>query len=123
MKFSLWRLLWNAPVHLTEWLIFGTRGIDIRFRLALAHSFEQQALSEQGELSDVELKDRLLRALPLRLGDWFPGVAWLLTAVGGVLFIRFAGKSVVRTALQIHVLFGRPLDYVLLALQWIVFYL
>jgi hypothetical protein len=80
------------------------------------------ALKGKG-LTDQQLKDELLRALPLEFGERFTVGAGVFTLVLGVLFIWLASESVREFVLQIHRISDGPLDYILLLAQWWGFHL
>ncbi len=80
-----------------------------------------RALKEQG-LTEQLLKGTMLSVLPLNLGERFSAAATWLTLAGGSLFIWLASDSLRDLVLQIHRFFGGPLDYALLAIQWLLFY-
>jgi hypothetical protein len=102
---------------LTDRAIYGKKGIDIRFRLGLWNTLRRNGVMEH------ELKETLLTALPLRLGEWFPVLAGLLTIFGGIMFIVLATEGVRDSVLQIHHVFDGPLDLALLVIQWLAFYI
>jgi hypothetical protein len=89
----------------------GERGIDIRFRLGLYRALKQSGLTES------ELKDAALRALPLKLGEQFSMTGGIITIIGGLLFIVLASESTRDLVLQIHRVFGGPFDF-----QWLALY-
>jgi hypothetical protein len=117
MGFSIKRMMFSAPVHFTQLMIYGKKGIDVKSRLVLWKALKQKGLTEQ------QLKDTFLGALPLQFGDRFTVLANVVTLILGVLFIWLANDSVRDCVLQIHRLTDGPLDYILLAAQWWTFYL
>lgn len=117
MHFSIGQAMLFAPKHFTELLIYGEKGIDVRCRLLVWDALKRKGLTEQ------QLKDAMLRALPLDFGEKFSVIATIVTALLGVVFIGFATDSVRGSVLQIHRITDGPLDYVLLAIQWWAFYL
>ena len=106
-----------APVHFTELVIYRKKGIDIKSRLLLYDALRGNRLTDQ------QLRDAILRVLPLDFGEWFTVGASVLTLVLGVLFIWLANEPVREFVLQIYRISDGPLDYVLLAVQWWAFYL
>ena len=48
--------------------------------------------------------------------------AGIVTIIGGILFIGLASEPLRDSILQIHRVSDGPLDYVLLAVQWVAFY-
>jgi len=101
----------------TDRAIYGKKGIDIKFRLGLYRALGQKGLSES------ELKDVMLQALPLKLGEPFSTVAAIITIIGSILFIALATEPVRDFVLQFHRFSGGVLDYVLLAVHWLAFYI
>lgn len=116
MDFSIKRTLLFAPVHFTELAIYGRNGIDVRSRLLLWDALHQKRLTEH------QLKDAMLQVLPLDFGERFLVAAGIATLVLGVLFIWLATDPVRNFILQIHRLTDGPVDYALLAVQWLAFY-
>lgn len=117
MRFSIGQALLFAPKHFTELAIFGKRGIDARSRLLLWDAFKRKGLRDQ------QLKDAMLKTLPLNFGEKFGVIAGIVTILLGSAFIRFASDWLREFALQIHRVTDGPLDYTLLALQWWAFYM
>jgi len=117
LQFSIRRAVFVAPAHFTELMIYGKRGIDMRCRLALWRALKRKGLPEE------QMKNALLNALPLGLGEWFSVGAGLVTMIAGFSFIWLASRPVREFTLQIHRLTNGPSDYVLLMIQWIGFYL
>lgn len=117
MQFSIGRALLFAPKHFTELLIYGKKGIDARSRLVAWDALKRKGLREQ------QLKDAMLRALPLDFGEKFSLAASIVTVLLGIAFIAFATDSIRESVLQIHRITDGPLDYVLLAIQWWAFYI
>jgi hypothetical protein len=102
--------------YLTERWLYGQKGLDIRSRLVVWRALKNKGLTEE------ESQDAMLSALPLNLGDRFSLAAALATLAGGSLFIFMASDSLRDLVLQVHRLFDGPLDYALLAVQWLLFY-
>ncbi len=104
MEFSFRRTMLFAPVHFTELVIYGKKGIDIKSRLLLYDALRGNRLTDQ------QLRDALLRVLPLDFGERFTVAASVLMLVLGVLFIWLANEPVREFVLQIHRISDGPLD-------------
>ena len=103
--------------YLTERWLYGQNGLDIRSRLVVWRALKNKGLTED------ESQDAMRSTLPLNLGDRFSVAAALATLAGGILFIWMASDSLRDLVLQVHRLFDGPLDYALLAIQWLLFYM
>lgn len=103
-----------------EVFIFGPSGIDIRFRLTMAEGMQKT----RPDMS-VEESGELMRAiLPLHYGNKFPRLAVLLTLIFGTAFYFFLPSSFIATALYYREwTSNEALNYLLLILQWYVFYI
>jgi hypothetical protein len=117
MQFSIGQAVFFTPKHFTELVIYGKKGVDARSRLLLWDALKRKGLIEQ------QLKDIMLQALPLDFGEKFSVAAGIVTLVLGIAFIGFATDSIRELLLQIHRITDGPLDYVLLAIQWWLFYI
>ena|ERR1700680_3589511 len=117
MQFSIRQAVLFAPKHFTELAIYRKKGVDTRSRLLLWDALKRKGLIEQ------QLKDAMLQVLPLDFGEKFSVAASIVSAVLGIAFIGFATDSVRESVLQIHAITDGPLDYVLLAIQWWIFYI
>ncbi len=117
MQFSIRQAVFLAPKHFTELLIYGKKGVDARSRLLLWDALKRKGLIEQ------QLKDTMLQALPLDFGEKFSVAATIVTLVLGIAFIGFTTDSMREFLFQIHRITDGPLDYVLLAIQWWMFYI
>ncbi len=97
--------------------IFGKRGLDIKVRLMLYEKLTGRGLSKE------QIKEIMIEVLPLKLGDGFVKIAGPIAILAGVLFQFLASPELRDACLQIHRIFLGPMDYAVLALQWILFYL
>ena len=122
ITFSVPKFLLFGARHLIDVFIFGKRGLDVRTRLVLLDAIKRRGPAP----SENELKRVFLSILPLNYGNRFLTLAGLLTLALGAAFIALAPTRLAGTLLQIHRVFADqlyPKNYVVLAGQWLAFYL
>lgn len=122
-RFSVVKFLFLGTSHLVEVFLFGRSGLDTRMRLVVWRRLKKKMTTA----SDEERGRVLVTILPASYGNRFPLLlANLLTLGLGLGVIIFAPSRVVEPVLHIHKVFGQqlsPFNYVLLASQWLGFYL
>ncbi len=102
-----------TPVYIIDWLIYGKNGIDARARLMMYDHIEKD-----GPVPDDVLKSRLLRALPLELGERFRWMSIVMTVVVGAVAVYLIGDK-----LALYQLPQEPVDYPLTIIRWWLLYL
>ncbi len=108
-----------AYLH-AEVFIFGPSGIDIRYRLAMAEEIQKT----KPDMSKEESGEFMRSILPLHYGDKFPRLAVVLTLIFGVTFYYLLPSSFIAMTLHYREWTNiEPLNYLLLIVQWYIFYI
>lgn len=103
-----------------EVIIFGLNGIDLRSRLAIVEEVQKTKPDMSGEESGEYIRS----ILPLHYGNKFPRLAVMLTLIFGIAFYYLLPSSIIAITLHYREWTNIEfLNYLLLVLQWYIFYI